>query len=106
MLRLDSTSYMSIARHVVTENHDQLRLQLIGAFYDRAKLLVVDEPVVGVDVRENSDPQAIKLLWPVVDLDRLFANNQPAGLDEKSPENQAGEKQHNHGKQNSQSATR
>src|SRR5689334_1190463 len=105
MLGLDSTSYMSIARHVVTENHDQLRLQLIRAFDDRAQLLVVDEPVVGVDVRENCDPQAIKLLRPVVDLDRLLANNQPAGLYQESPEDEACKKQHNHGKQNSQSAT-
>src|SRR6185436_14806143 len=102
MLRLNSTSYTSIARHVVSENHDQLRLQLICAFDDRAQLFIVDEPIVGMDVREDCDPEPIKLLRPVVDPDCLLAKNQPAWFDEKSPEDHPRNHQYNRGKQNSQ----
>ena len=42
-------------------------------------------------------------LRPVLDLDCLLANHEPAGFDEKSPEHSAGEEQHDRGKHNSQS---
>ena len=89
MLGLDSASYTSVARHVITEDDNQFRLQLIRALDDRAQLLVVDEPVVDVDISKNGDSQAVELRRPVVDPDRLLANNQPAWFYEKSPESHA-----------------
>ena len=92
MLGLDSPGDMSIARHVVTQDHDQFRLELIRAFDDSAQLFVVDKPVVGVDVSEDGDSQTVEFPRPVVDRDRLLANNQPARFDQDSPKDHASKK--------------
>ena len=52
-----------------------MRSTIVRSFHCR------DEPTADVDVRNDSDAQAVELLRPVVDLDRLLANYEPVRFD-------------------------
>src|SRR6267378_3523080 len=83
----------AIPRHVITEQHYQIRLQMISAFDNQFQFLVVDKRPAYMNVRNDCDAQTAKFLRPTLKLDSLFVQDQAVGFNPQRPESKAAKQQ-------------
>src|SRR6266508_2566077 len=96
--RFYSMTVPTVRRHVVTKQHDQIRILLVRKVNDSLQFLIINEGPTSVNVSDQSDAQAAQFLGPVVDLNCALVNDETAGFDEETPD----EAEENYNEANSQ----
>src|SRR5437762_6158672 len=74
----------AVWRHVIAQQHNQIRVLLICQVDNQAEFLFVDKGPARMNVADDCDAQTAQFLWPRFNLNCFLVDYEAIRLDEES----------------------